>query len=542
MSRKATMRQLLGEGSLRPRLARPALLTLLAFGFAVGLLGLAGWFIASSAVAGLAVASTFSFLFPSAGVQALAWARTLARYGERITTHGATLELVGGLRTALFGRALRLSRDRVAELRSSELLGRVTVDTDAVENLLLRSAFPMLAAVAALAGTATFFALLSWTLALVAVTGLVFTGGVMILLAHLRAGRPARRLVLARADARQALIETLEGLPELRSFGAEGRATAEVAGHLARHARARGRLTRLSAAGQSTGTLLADLTLVGVVAAAAGLLGTRALPAPAFVAVCLVALAVFEPIVGLPAAVAARARARAASGRLADVFPDAPSGVSARAIPADAWPVEIALGGRAVAVSRGDTVLLTGASGTGKSTMLRAIAGRPARGVDVRLGGGEAAGIDPEELAGHVTLVAQDAYVFDGTIGENLRLAAPAAAEAELWEALAAAALDETVAAFPAGLDTPVGPGGRALSGGQRRRLSVAQGLLRHADVLLLDEPTEGLDLPTAERLLAGVRTFDPDAAIVIALHGRQSPALPWTPRARIDLDVRPGP
>jgi ABC-type transport system involved in cytochrome bd biosynthesis fused ATPase/permease subunit len=174
--------------------------------------------------------------------------------------------------------------------------------------------------------------------------------------------------------------------------------------------------------------------------------------------------------------------------------------------------------------------------------MLRAIAGRPARGVDVRLGGVEAAGIDPEELAGHVMLVAQDAYVFDGTIGENLRLAAPAAAEAELWTVLAAAALDGTVAAFPAGLDTPVGAGGRALSGGQRRRLSVAQGLLRHADVLLLDEPTEGLDLPTAERLLAGVRTFDPDAAIVIALHGRQSPALPWTPRARIDLDVRPAP
>jgi ATP-binding cassette subfamily C protein CydC len=94
------------------------------------------------------------------------------------------------------------------------------------------------------------------------------------------------------------------------------------------------------------------------------------------------------------------------------------------------------------------------------------------------------------------------------------------------------------VAAFPAGLDTRVGPGGEALSGGQRRRLSVAQGLLRHADVLLLDEPTEGLDLQAAERLLAGVRDFDPDAAIVIALHGRQSPVLPWTPSALIDLDT----
>ena len=537
MTGAPTLRQLLGEGSLRPRLAKPAMLTVLAFALGTALLCLAGWFIASSAVAGLAVASTFSFLFPSAGVQALAWARTMGRYGERITTHKATLDLVAALRTSLFARALRLSRDRVAELRSSELLGRITVDSDAVENLLLRSSFPMSAAVAALAGTAGLFAPLSWTLALVAVAGLVLTGSALILIAHHQAGRPARRLVHARADARQALIEMLEGLPELRSFGAERRAAAEVARHLARHAQARRRLSRLSAAGQSTGILLADVTLVGVVATAAGLLGAGALPAPAFVAVCLVSLAVFEPIVGLPAAVTARARARAASIRLADVFPDAPSGASARAIPADPWPLEITFGRRAVAVARGETVLLTGASGTGKSTMLRAIAGQPTCGIDIRLGGVETARIDPDQLAERVTLVAQDAYVFDGTIRENLLLAAPAVAEAELWEALAAAALDETVAGFPAGLDTPAGRAGHELSGGQRRRLSVAQGLLRHADVLLLDEPSEGLDLPTAERLLAGVRTFDPDAAIVIALHGRQSPALPWTPHARIDLD-----
>jgi ABC-type transport system involved in cytochrome bd biosynthesis fused ATPase/permease subunit len=158
--------------------------------------------------------------------------------------------------------------------------------------------------------------------------------------------------------------------------------------------------------------------------------------------------------------------------------------------------------------------VLTGASGTGKSTILRAISGQPER----------------------VTLVAQDAHVFDGTIRENLKLADPAASEPELWAALAAAALDDTVADFPAGLDTSVGPGGAALSGGQRRRLSVVQGLLRHADALLLDEPTEALDAPTAARLLAGVREFNPNTALVIALHDRQSLVLPWTPTARVEL------
>ena len=526
MSSASAIRELLGEPAQRAptrrRLVKPAATVVLAFALGAGLLALAGWFIAASAVAGLAVASTFSFLFPSAGVQALAWARTLARYRERISTHEATLDLVGSLRTSLFARALRLPRDRVSELRTSELLGRITVDSDAVENLLLRSWFPILAAIAALLGAAAMFATLSIALAIVAAAGIVLTGGVLVGLAYHQAGQPARGLVAARANARHALIEMLDGLPELRSFGAEQRAAASATRQLERFGHSRRQLTRLAARGQSVGTFLADLTLLAVILIAAGLIGTRALPAPAFVAVCLVAIAVFEPIVALPGAVTAMARARAACARLTELFPSGATTVPAAAAPlgrAVPYMTQIKLEDHDIelTLAAGDTVLLTGASGTGKSTILRAIGGQPE----------------------HVTLVAEDAHVFDGTIRENLRLADPAASEPELWTALAAAALDDTIAAFPAGLDTPVGPDGAALSGGQRRRLSVAQGLLRHSDMLLLDEPTEALDAPTAARLLAGVRAFDPRAALVIALHDRQSLVLPWTPTARVKLTGR---
>ena len=321
--------RLLGERLARSTLRRcatPSLMTMLSVVVGVALLGLAGWFIAASAVAGLAVASAFSFLFPSAGIQALAWARTLARYGERITTHRATLDLVADLQTALFAVAIRLPRDRVADLRSSELLGRLTIDSDAVEETLLRSAFPIIAAATAALGAVAAFTSLSTWVGAVATAGLTITVATLVLSARRQSGAPARSLVSARAGARRALIEALDGLPELRSFGAERVAAADVARHLEAYASARRRLTKITAEGHSAGAFFADLTLLGVIVAGVGLLGGTSLSTPWFVAVCVAAVAIFEPIGLLPGAVVALARSRAAVARLGELFPgDEPS-------------------------------------------------------------------------------------------------------------------------------------------------------------------------------------------------------------------------
>src|SRR5207244_4007536 len=202
----ATLRELAasttGPRVLR-RLAMAAGLTVGAFVAGAALLALAGWFIAASAVAGLAVTTTFSFLYPSAAIRALALARTAGRYGERISTHSVTLKLVGRLRVTLFERALALPRDRVAALRSSNLLGRITADTDAVDNVLLRSAFPAIVAATALIAAGAFFAVFSPALGFVVPAGMVLTGGLLVLLAHQRAQRPALALVAARARPRR---------------------------------------------------------------------------------------------------------------------------------------------------------------------------------------------------------------------------------------------------------------------------------------------------------------------------------------------------
>ncbi|CAM5606979.1 ABC transporter [Streptomyces badius] len=145
-----------------------------------------------------------------------------------------------------------------------------------------------------------------------------------------------------------------------------------------------------------------------------------------------------------------------------------------------------------------------GPSGSGKTTLAQVLLRfLDASSGTYRLGGVAASALDSDTVRRSVGLCAQDAHVFDSTIRENLRLARPGATDAELRDALSRARLLDWVGALPKGLDTAVGEHGDRLSGGQRQRLALARALLADFPVLVLDEPAEHLDLPTADALTA---------------------------------------
>ncbi|WP_320783225.1 ABC transporter ATP-binding protein [Streptomyces sp. CRN 30] len=163
---------------------------------------------------------------------------------------------------------------------------------------------------------------------------------------------------------------------------------------------------------------------------------------------------------------------------------------------------------------------LVGPSGAGKTTVAALLARfRDPTAGTVRVGGVDVRDIGADALAAHVSLVFQDVYLFDGTIEENVRIAAPDAAPGELAEAAALSGLDRVVEELPDGWATRVGESGARLSGGQRQRVSIARALLKDAPVLVLDEATAALDQENEAEFAGAVRALADRKTLLVVAH-----------------------
>ncbi|WP_353473203.1 ATP-binding cassette domain-containing protein [Salipiger sp. H15] len=514
---------------------RGALLAVLVLLMGAGLLGLSGWFITATGMAGVAgVGIAFDVFRPSAGVRGLALGRAAARYGERLLTHDATLRALAALRVSLLARLERFPVADLRRLRGASALTRITADVDALDGVVLRLALPVAAAL--LTHVAVFFglwALTSHAVALSVAAGYLLGGGLVLWRVARATLGLSGRAENAAQDLRRRAIGLFRGRREAILQGALPPWRAGLDGAEAEAREAMDHLDRIDMrAGQGLSAIV-TLVAAGVFALAGWLVAATELdPARAAIGV-FVALALGETLLPLRRGMAEIGRMRDAAERVLAEPPEMarPARV-AGAAPADAPVLEL----RHLSLARpgwtrlllhdvsftlrpGETLALRGASGLGKSTLLDVIAGlEPVTAGEVLLLGRPLGAWPEPELREALTLVPQRSALVSGTVLENLALARPALTEAEAMAALEAVQLAQTVAAR-GGTGSPLGEGGAGLSGGEARRLVLARALLRRPKLLLLDEPTEGLDPDMARQVLAGVREFLPEAAIVTASH-----------------------
>ncbi|MGC4804467.1 thiol reductant ABC exporter subunit CydC [Micromonospora sp. DT233] len=544
------------------RLARPYL------GRLVG----AGLLAAATEFAGLALMATATWLLMSAAgqppldrltvaivaVRALAIGRGVFRYTERLAGHDAVLRMITDVRARVF--AALVTRPDTARRRTGDALSRLVSDVEAVQDLLLRVLVPGAAAagvsVLALAGAAAVSLPAAGALAL----GLLLAGVALPLAATALTRRAADEVAPLRGALATDAVDLVHGAADLAAFGATGQALGVAAGRARRLARLERRLAATGFAVDAAGVLIAGATAAGVVVAALRtdvggvLVGVLAVGSLTAVEVALTLVGAARQRTQLRAGlIRVAALLGTPEGNAAGPSPGTPptgSGPARHdgetAVPArhdgetaalarhDVRFEEVTVryrAGGAPALDRftldlpaGRRIAVVGPSGAGKSTLAAVLTGtvRPEAG-RITLDGAELSAYPADELPGAVGGLLAEAYVFHATVRENLLLGRPDADADELTAATRAAGLLDWVHAQPAGWDTVVGEEGGQLSGGQRQRLALARALLAAPGVLVLDEPTEGLDPAAADAVLASALAATPAGHSVLLISHRLS-------------------
>jgi len=503
-----------------------------ALGSAVGLMALSAWLISRAAqhppVLYLSVAIV--------GVRAFGLGRGVLRYAERLVTHDAAFRVLADLRVRVYRALTRLGPAGLPAFRRGDLLGRLVADVDDVQDLFLRALVPAAVALVVSGAAAGISAALLPTAGAILLSALLVAGVGAPWLASMLGARADARVAEVRGRLTACAVDLLQGAPELVAYGAAPARLAELERLDAELTRLAARSARTAGVGSAVTQLAAGAAVLGALLVGVPAVRAGQLAGVNLAVLVLLPLAAFEAVTGLPLAAQYRRRAGRAARRVfavldapapvADVIapaplPDGPYTLSVKRLQA-CWPGALvpALSGVDLVLTPGRRVAVVGASGAGKST-LAAVLLRflDARSGEVTLNGVPLATLDPAEARRVIGLCAQDAHIFDSTIGENIRLARRDASPAELRDALRRARLLDWVDALPQGLETPVGEHGDRLSGGQRQRIALARALLADFPILVLDEPAANLDVATADVLTADLLDITRGRTTVLITH-----------------------
>lgn len=509
------------------------LLAFLTLAASIGLLTLSGWFLSAAAIAGLTIArETFNYMLPGAFVRGFAMGRTAGRWGERVVSHNATFKLLTDLRIFFFSKLAPLIPGRVSNLRDADLLNRLVADIDAMDHVYLRLVSPMIVGTLGILGLT---ALVSWFDAELGMTlgailfALLLTWPVLF---YKLGKRNGSELTHNKAALRIATLDWLQGYSELTLFGAEQRYREAILNTQEKLLKNQFFNAHFSGLAQALLLLANGWTIVLMLWLAADGVGGNT-PDPMIALVAFATMASVELLMPIAGAFQHLGQTLTSARRLNDIILSEPDVQFPEH--SDSHNQAFSIEYQSVSFSYPDTesevlkkislnippkhrIAVVGQTGSGKSTLLQLLN----RYWDVQQGEIKIAGMpiqkwSESDLRQAISVVSQRVDILNGSLRDNLIIAKPQANDDELAQALTQVGLAKLL--NDTGLDTWLGDGGRQLSGGEKRRVGIARALLHNAPILLLDEPTEGLDKQTEQQIMQLFEQHFVDKTVVFITH-----------------------
>ncbi|MGC3861501.1 ABC transporter ATP-binding protein [Micromonospora chersina] len=429
---------------------------------------------------------------------------------------------LAGVRTRAFRHVHDLSMLHQQSERRGSLVSRVTSDVDQITQFLQWGGVILIVNLGQLVVTTAVMLAYSWQLTLVVLAA--FAPAVLVIRLLQRRLAGAYAVVRQRTGTLLGTIgESVVGAPVIRAYGIAGRTARRLDTAIEGQRQAQQKAIRISILGSSVGELAAGLALAGVVVVGVNLGVDRTLSIGQLTAFLFLVTLFIQPVQIATEVLNEAQNAIAGWRRVLDVLDVAPDvadpGERGRELPSG--PLDIRFDGVTFAYPGGPPVLhdvtleipaksrvaVVGETGSGKTTFAKLLTRLmdPTEGA-VLLSGVSLRDVRFESLRSRVVMVPQDGFLFDATVGENVRFARPDLTDAQLTAAFSELGLADWLDGLPAGLDTPVGERGEALSVGERQLVALARAYVADPDLLVLDEATSAVDPATEVRLQ---RTLD---------------------------------
>lgn|SRR3990167_940892 len=504
---------------------------------AIGLLALSGWFISASAFAGLNIflASNFNYFLPAATIRYLALMRIISRYFERVTSHDVTFKILTNLRVWFYQKLIPLSPAKLMQKHSSALLSSLVQNIDTLDHLYLRLISPVITAVFVIFFVNIFLFYFSKTICIVVLSSMIFILFLLTTTAAVSGKKMGDDILHFTSALRQKSVDYIQGLGDLLFLINKTERFDALTQNQQHLALAQKKMIRLKGVILSLFSLFSGITIyfilkIGILAVLKNQLNVAELTM-----IILCAIAAFEQLILLPLAALSVGKTVRAATTILEITSQKPVVLFLNHpdLKINNYHLTISnlkfsypntnydtLNNINLEIRENTKLGIAGPSGSGKTTILNLIARiwDPISG-DILIGNNNLKHFSESDLRNQVAFATQKVHIFNDSVRNNLSLFQKNISDETLITILKAVELADYVLSLEYGLNTMMGEFGKHFSGGQIRRISIARALLKNTPILLLDEPSTGLNDDLMFRIWQNCEAHFKNKTVIIATH-----------------------